>query len=117
MLPRRYDPNYREVYVEIAFNKTFFKFDNELMQFTQREVALEPVNQTINVTLSNELNLTAFYSMPVKFFCNQTSNYTRNFTFLNVVTKQPNLFIKKIEPSGLMHVKFSSKMKVPDQPE
>ena len=27
------------------------------------------------------------------------------------------MFIKKIEPSGLMHVKFSNKMKVPTHPE
>ena len=34
VLPQRFDPNYREVYVNATFNKTFFKFDNELMKFT-----------------------------------------------------------------------------------
>ena len=58
--------------MEASFNKTFFKFDDGLMKFTQLKVVHEPVNQTITLTLSNELNLTATYSMFIYFFCNQT---------------------------------------------
>ena len=69
--------------------------------------------------LSNELNLTATYSMPILFICNQTLNSTVNFTSgeTNREVLTPYIFINKIDPSGLMHVKFRRKMKIPDHPE
>jgi hypothetical protein len=55
--------------------------------------------------------------------CKVTPNFTFNFTIKEQrekVTKQkqwPGAYISLIEKSGLMHVKFNQKMKIPDHPE
>ena len=75
------------------------------------------------MTLKNDLNLQATYTMVVQFVCKIVPNTTINFTMFEQkqkVAKQkqwPQAYIAVIEPSGLMHVKFNQKMKVPEHPE
>ena len=68
-MPKRIDPNYREVNVKVYLNESLFVFNNEDMTIRQKRPANKVNNQTINITLSNELNLTANYSMFVQFIC------------------------------------------------
>ena len=61
--------------------------------------------------------------MRVEFTCNKTSNFVFNFSnavFFDKVKRQtywPQAKISQIEPGGLMHVRFSRLMKIPDHPE
>jgi hypothetical protein len=58
----------------------------------------------------------------VQFTCGFTPNFTIDSTLqgdLEKVAKQkkwPAAYIFRIEPSGLMLVKFNQKMKIPDHP-
>ena len=64
-LPERVDPSDKAVKVEVSFEKTFFEYDNERFSLTQRKVVSESTLQTIKVTLSDELDAKATYTMQV----------------------------------------------------
>ena len=49
--------------VKVYLNESLFVFDNADMTIRQKLPAIMVNKQTINITLSNELNLTANYSM------------------------------------------------------
>lgn len=59
------DPNNRPVTTEVEVESGFFRFDSAKMLITQNNLTTVSVNQTIKVTLKNDLNLTATYSMQV----------------------------------------------------
>ena len=80
------------------------------MQISQKNTNDQPVNQTIRVTLENDFDSKAIYSVLIQFFCKSSQKTTFNFTELDQATKQkkwPQAYIAFIEPSGLMHVKFN----------
>ena len=60
--------------------------------------------------------------MDVRFVCNTTKNFTFITDFqqwFDPAKKQkqwPKAKISRIEPSGLLHIKFLQKMKIPERP-
>jgi hypothetical protein len=64
-LPDRVDPSDKAIKVEVSYDKTFFEYDNERLSFTQQKLVSESTLQTINVTLSDELDAKATYTMQV----------------------------------------------------
>ena len=90
------------------------------MLISQKRAIVKPENQTIRVTLENDFDSKAIYSVLIQFFCKSSQKTTFNFTELDQATKQkkwPQAYIAFIEPSGLMHVKFNQKMKIPEHPQ
>ena len=90
------------------------------MLISQKRAIVKPENQTIKVTLENDFDSKAIYSILVQFFCKTSQKTNFNFTELDQATKQkkwPQAYIAFIEPSGLMHVKFNQKMKIPEHPQ
>ena len=77
---------------------------------------------TVKFTLSNSLNLSKTYSMRIKFYCKKElavpvkKDQPQQDQVLN--QKQwPGAYIQRVDQDGLMHIKFTQKMDVPDHPE
>jgi hypothetical protein len=75
--------------------------------------------------MSNKLGLSVTYLLDVYFTCNVTKNYSFNYfskqylsnSSSNIQRTRPEAQISKIEQSGLLHIKFSKPMRVPEHPE
>jgi hypothetical protein len=95
------------------FDSTLFTYDRLERQIKQTRIVKVPKNETIYITLKNQLGIKATYSMDLHFYCNATKNFTFN-AWNRTETKQdpakqqqlPKALISQIEPSGLLHVKF-----------
>lgn len=104
----------------VRYNRSFFVFDNSTGNITQQKLSQEFINQTISVTLANDLRLSKTYSMHIRFICVMNPKpYLPSASYIPN-TKQktwPSAFVKLIESNGVLHLKFDRKMKVPDHPE
>lgn len=118
-LPKQLDPNHQPIFLSVSLDSTFFSFDKNTTTIHQISIAEKPVNKTIYITLTSEYGLTETYALFVRFVCNKTESNSFNFTWypeFQVPTdpkQSPTAKISRIEPSGLVRIQFSQRMKVP----
>ena len=79
-LPKYTDPNNSPVTVSVQLENDFFIFDNSTLRITQKTVIEKSVNETIKVTLKNDLNLHSTYFLAIQFVCKVAPNSTFNYT-------------------------------------
>ncbi len=78
-LPEYSDPYDSAVTVSVQLKNDFFSYDKKTMLISQKKTIDKPVNQTIKITLENDFDSKAIYSILVQFFCKTSQKTTLNF--------------------------------------